>query len=254
MHVYLAALNNQWIDNSLPTDAGIDKKDINSLITFVQLRSDKKLAEEIKYFKRFMLDSGAFTFVSDAKKAVDWNDYLNDYADFINKYDIDLFFELDIDKLVGLEEVERMRARLERLTGKKPIPVWHHWRGKQYLVDMCRNYPYVAYGAFITDGLTKQYSHGMVPWAIQVAHEHGSKIHGLGFTSFDKLREFHFDSVDSSSWLAGQQYGYIAQFVPQIGKIKHINRPAGKKLQTYKVSRHNFGEWAKFAMWAENNL
>ena len=83
----------------------------------------------IKECKMFLLDSGAFTFMNSNKKKVNFNQYLNDYISFINKYDIKYFFELDIDSVVGYEKVKEMRAVLEKGTGKKCIPVWHKSRG-----------------------------------------------------------------------------------------------------------------------------
>ena len=49
----------------------------------------------------FLLDSGAFTFMSNNKKGVDWNEYVDRYIEFINKHDVKYFFELDIDSVVG---------------------------------------------------------------------------------------------------------------------------------------------------------
>ena len=55
----------------------------------------------LPYFGDFMLDSGAFIFMMDSKTAVNWDEYLERYADFINRNRIDKFFELDIDVVVG---------------------------------------------------------------------------------------------------------------------------------------------------------
>ncbi len=56
------------------------------------------------------------------------------------------FFELDIDRIVGLEKVEEFRRRIESKTGKQSIPVWHSNRGWQYFVNMCKEYNYVSIG------------------------------------------------------------------------------------------------------------
>lgn len=104
----------------------------------------------IKGCELFLLDSGAFTFMNNSKTAVDFNEYLTTYIDFINKHDIKYFFELDIDAVVGLEEVEKLRKRLEAETGKKCIPVWHKSRGKEKFIEMCKEYDYVAIGGIVT--------------------------------------------------------------------------------------------------------
>ena len=87
--------------------------------------------EEIPKWKMFLLDSGAFTFmhgIEASSKPVDWDGYLSRYIDFINRNNVQHFFELDVDSIVGYDAVKRMRARLEAETGKQSIPVWHRSR------------------------------------------------------------------------------------------------------------------------------
>ena len=95
----------------------------------------------IESCKMFLLDSGAFTFFS-AGKHIDWSQYLTQYIRFINEHDVKYFFELDIDDLIGYEEVLKLRERLEGETGKKSIPVWHISRGREAFVKMCEEYGY----------------------------------------------------------------------------------------------------------------
>lgn len=201
--------------------------------------------------KRFMLDSGAFTFFTKGEK-VNWDDYLVRYADFICRNNVTQFLELDIDRLVGYEKVLRMREDLERMTGKRCIPVWHKERGKDEFIKMCREYDYVAIG-----GVAKNPDGPKVveffPWFIKTAHEHGARIHGLGYTSISKLSEYHFDSVDSTAWVSGNQYGGVYQFTGNT-IVKH-KKPDGKRMcNAGRLALHNFTEWKKFAEWAETNL
>ena len=59
----------------------------------------------------FLLDSGAFTFMNAKKeKAVNIDEYLDNYIAFINKYDVKYFFELDTDSVHGLDKVLEMRG------------------------------------------------------------------------------------------------------------------------------------------------
>lgn len=128
-----------------------DMRNLNILESFYYLRKHEKFMDLVGHFGSFLLDSGAYTFMAGSHKgAIDWDEYVESYAKFINKYDVRLFFELDIDSVVGLEEVERLRAKLEAMTNKKPIPVWHKNRGKEYFIKMCEEYPYVALGGIVT--------------------------------------------------------------------------------------------------------
>ena len=70
---------------------------LNILESFYYVRNNRYFPKLYPYFENFMLDSGAFTFMQDSKITLDWMKYTEDYADFINKYDVQLFFELDIN-------------------------------------------------------------------------------------------------------------------------------------------------------------
>lgn len=196
--------------------------------------------------RSFLLDSGAFTFIR-GNSDVDWIRYVDEYSEFIDRNDIELFFELDIDALVGLAEVEKLRDRLQKRTGKTPIPVFHKPRGKQYFIDMCKEYDYVALGG-IAKGLdTKPGDERFFPWFIDKAHEHGAKIHGLGFTPCRGLAgRYRFDSVDSSSWTAGGRYGELVCFRGTC--LTRARGREGRRIRNYKdAAEHNFKEWQKYA-------
>ena len=197
-----------------------------------------------------LLDSGAFSFLSSGKR-VDWDDYLSCYIDYINANDVKFFFELDIDKIIGYDRVKEIRRRLERETGKRPIPVWHRHLGKEEFLRMCDEYDYVAIGGLAIKDI-RQNEYKYLPAFIREAHKRGAKIHGLGFTHSAWLPRLHFDSVDSSSWSAGMRYGQIYTFNGRT--IKQIKTPAGRRAKSYEVAIYNFKEWLKFANWADTHL
>ena len=201
--------------------------------------------------ENFMLDSGAFTFFS-VGGAVNWNTYINRYAQFIKKNNIKLFFELDIDNLIGYEKVLYYRAKLEDMTGLPCIPVWHKSRGQEEFINMCEQYEYVSIGGIVSKEISqKEYKY--FPYFIKTAHEHGAKIHGLGFTNLQGLKKYHFDSVDSTAWLSGNRFGTIYKFNGKT--IKTYTRPEGQRLKNQNaVALHNFTEWIKFAEYAEKYL
>lgn len=229
-------------------------KSLSILESYYYLRNNKEFPRLIQSVENFLLDSGAFTFLMQNKTEVDWEKYVEEYADFINKYDIKLFFELDIDSIVGLQEVERLRDKLEELTGKKSIPVWHKKRGKEYFIQMCQNYPYVALGGIVIKEIPRKVFEQMFPWFIDTAHKYNTKIHGLGYTSVKNLKKYHFDSVDSTSWLAGCRSGFIYRFNPLDGTMEQIKNEKGGKLKPAESAVKNLQEWIKLQRWAKKNL
>lgn len=75
---------------------------------------DENMEKLIPYFGDFLLDSGAFTFMQNNKSYVDWDEYIERYADFIRRNKIEKFFELDIDSVVGYDKVLEYRKSLKR--------------------------------------------------------------------------------------------------------------------------------------------
>ncbi len=213
--------------------------------------ADEWTEELIPELKRFLLDSGAFTFFSAGKKT-DWNKYLDKYVDFINRNNVKNFFELDIDCIIGYKAVLRLRERLEYKTGRKCIPVWHKSRGREEFLKMCDEYDYVALGGIVSKEI-KHDEYKYFPWFINEAHKRNAKIHALGFTNLKGIEKYHFDSVDSTSWTAGSRFGAVYKFDGRT--ITTYRRCKGKKISNPKeAARHNFNEWIKFQKYAEKYL
>ena len=233
-----------------------DWEGLNILETYYYLQNNKEFPRLIGNFQNFLLDSGAFTFMSGAG-VVNFDKYVEGYAAFIKKWNVKNFFELDIDSVVGIKEVERLREKLERLNGRKPIPVWHKSRGKEYFIEMCKNYPYVAIGGIAAKEMPVSKFEALFPYMIRIAHKNGCKVHGLGYTRVDNLQKYRFDSVDSTTWTMGGQFGEVHQF--KSGKIiRHTSVINNVKVRSIKdkkgITLHNFREWVKFQHYADKNL
>lgn len=225
----------------------IKKNKPSVLESFYYIKSE----DLIPYCKNFLLDSGAFTFMANSNIRVDWYEYTEKYADFINRNNVKNFFELDIDSIIGYDETLRLRKFLETKTGKKCIPVWHPSRGINEFLKMCDEYKYVSLGG-IAGKEWKNNTEKFIPWFINEAHKRGTKIHGLGFTKINKLSECHFDSVDSTSWIGGR-FGIVYIFNNR--KLSKKDIPVGKRLKSTKdVDYHNYKQWIEFQKWAEVNL
>lgn len=246
MNVHLAFGGTYFLDE-------IDTTKLYGLYSYHYAKKDKALLSTIHNWKDFILDSGIFTYLNGLDgKNVDWNDYVDKYADFVRENKIRNYVEVDVDRLIGLEGVEILRERLENRVGWKCIPVWHMNRGYDKWLEICKNYDYICFGAFITDGL-KPSKYMTIKKFLHDAKKENCKAHGLGMTSFDWLKELKFYSVDSSSWSAGHRFGTISKF--ENDRIKVRPKPKNMKFKDYKiVARHNLTEWSKFVEYADNNL
>lgn len=226
---------------------------VNILESYYYIRDNKEFPRLISSgIVNFLLDSGAFTFMSNTIVDINWDNYIEEYAEFINKWDIKHFFELDIDSIVGIQEVERLRRKLEYLTQKKCIPVWHKQRGKDYFIKMCQEYSYVAIGGIVTQEIPIDKYEKLFPWFIKTAHLNGTKIHGLGYTRISNLKKYHFDSVDSTAWLYGNRGGFVYNFNPKKIEMEKVYKKS--RLKSKEAAMHNFLEWVKFSKYAEKKL
>lgn len=192
----------------------------------------------------FLLDSGAFTFMSNSKKAVDWNEYLERYIAFINKNDVKHFFELDIDAVVGYERVKELRRKLEAGTGKKCIPVWHKSRGIEEFKKHCAEYDYIAIGGLATKEITRE-EYPLMKKLCAYAKQNGTRVHGLGFTEKD-IGTYGFYSCDSTTWNMISRFGKIYKFT---GDRIVVATPKGKKIDKSKYIEgevFNIKEWIKY--------
>lgn len=251
MNIYLA-------DQGGPTAAYISKAP-GELISHANLLQSFFYADKttesifIPLSKRFILDSGAFTFMTSRKgAAIDWIEYAERYADFVKKNPkIEGFFELDLDSILGYDKVLDLRRLIEARSGRRCIPVWHRSRGKQEFIEMCEAYDRVAVGGIVTKEIQSQ-EYPTFKWLIDTAHEHGAKIHGLGFTNLKLLPRYRFDSVDSSSWTSGSRFGNIHRFNGRTMTVTKVQ--PGYRVKPYETSVNNFSEWLKFSEYAEAAL
>ena len=235
------------IKNGLSRLTGGGWRNLCVLESFYYARQNRYFEELYRNGVDILIDSGAFTFMSGTGENIDWDRYTEEYAAFINKYDITKFFELDIDSIVGIKEVERLRAKLEQLTEKQCIPVWHVSRGLDYYKRMVQKYSYVAIGGYVARDVPRQKLEAAFPFLIQEAHKAKCKVHGLGYTPLDiAKRKFRFDSVDSTSWIAGNRFGAIYHFNPATGIMEKYDRPTGKRVKNLATAWNNFNEWVKF--------
>lgn len=223
--------------------------DFNRLSSFYGI--SKKEIPFIPRYNNFMLDSGAFTFMKSKTNKINWEQYIEDYGRFVVEHNIKYFFELDIDNIVGITEVERLRHRLESITQRQCIPVFHKSRGKEYWIKMTKEYRYVSIGGIVTREI-KPKEYYIFDWFIREASRNGAVVHALGFTNLKPEIRFPFHSGDSTYWLYGNQWGRIDKFNGDT--IVSVKAPENKRVIGKKAITNNFLEWYKFTKYMETKI
>lgn len=250
MKLYLASANNKQ-DISLFEEY----KCLYMLNTFYDLMkmNDKTIERILSIPEEFILDSGAFTFMNTGKK-VDWKQYIECYCDFINKWNIKQFIELDLYGILGVENTEKIRKYIEQRTGKKPIPVYHGTLPVSYFRKLCNEYPYIALSATGRLKSSKWTNNKKVlKQMLKIAHSYGTKVHGLGYTKLTNLntQEVPFYSVDSTSWLSGARFGrvYVLDKNKNI-KFSDIKNVDAKRME---LNKKNLKVWIEKQKQLSNN-
>lgn len=210
MRIYMAVMEGcvDYIADKVPDDY-IEC----GLISYWYIKdNEKKMKSIIRACKRIIIDSGAHSIQHGAK--TDLDAYTKRYAAFIKKWakepKIEGFFEMDVDNVVGYEKVLEMRKVLEEAGGSKIIPVWHHNRGINDYIEMCKTHK--GQKVSVTGFADGDIVPGQFNLFINTAHYYGCKIHILGFTRFEIIKTLNLgldDSVDSSSWVQNGIFGRI---------------------------------------------
>ena len=247
MRVYLAGVltAGNWPTLSPWLESG-GARHVNLLESFYNLPRSRYGDERI--FKRFMLDSGAFTLAISRKGSLDdaeLRDYVARYARFIAEHGVRDYFEMDLDHVKGTDWVRRTTDWLERETGKVPIPVWHPCRKAKGFEEICERYPYVAIG---TTDIRRQLAKSL-GWFVSTVHRYGARLHGLGYTKLDGLASTGFDSVDSTAWLWSNLSGTVYAFDGRT--MRKSKAPEGKRLVIRKNLLNSLVDWAKFSDYME---
>ena len=205
----------------------------------------KKNLEKQKEFKNYLLDSGAFSMMSSKNsQKFEIMEYTEKYANFIKENDIKDFIELDVDGVYGIQIYKDCLHKLQDITGKNPIKVFHMWRGKEYFLELVKKENRIAIGGIAIKYLKEQ-DYILLNDLIQIAHDNNCKVHGLGMTGSANLRKYNFDSVDSSSWTNGMRSGTFCRFDGH--SINSYKNPGDYKLDGKIYGVNGLVEWKKYS-------
>ena len=249
MRLYLSAVfeNSGLMKTSKDITDIIDISKVHILQSFVYAKEEH--AERYKDCKSFMMDSGAFTLMMSKKNVKNFNikKFATNYANFIKKWDVDNFVELDVDGIFGVDVYKDILHLVQDITGKDPVRVFHGWRGRDYFEELVKVKNRICMGG-IAMGKARRNSLDYFQWFLDTAHKNNCKVHGLAVTSPELLRKYNFDSCDSSSWTYSARSGTLYRF--DGCSIKAYtgseNCPEGKRIDTAFCAEKGVKEWAKY--------
>lgn len=195
----------------------------------------------------FLLDSGAFSFMGSKKiTKSEMLVYADKYIDFINKYNIKYFVEMDVYTVFGIEFTNQLRKRIEKGTKKKCIPVWHKILGIPVYEKWCKEYKYIAIGCSGKhDSKWCRTPQGEIILSrlINYATKKGVKVHGLGYTVIKNWEKIPFYSVDSTRWCKDGEFLKVDKY--EKGTITQTQLKTTKKINYANLHEHNINEWIK---------
>lgn len=193
--------------------------------------------------KNTIIDSGAHSFRRGLSPKEGWEAYTRQYADWISTHDRPNcigYFEMDVDNVVGYDEVKRLRRILERATDKI-IPVWHRNRGVADYVETCREYS----GRVVSiTALGGDVSVHQLDLFRKVAWQNDCRIHCLGMTRKEVLDTVPFDYVDSSSWKQQGIRKYISKDIRQPANMHYKTTIMMAYLHAMKLQDHYYQKWS----------
>lgn len=164
--------------------------------------------DTVKYARNndipLFLDCGAFSALMSGAKI----DIL-EYIGFVKKHQktFEVVASLDV---IGDWEATKNNHLMMREAGVNTIPTFHVNSPFEALVELLQDNDYIALGVA---GM-QQRRNGLMRWLIkcfQLKQEHNPNgdYHGFALTSSKIMSSFRWRSVDSTSWIAGRQYGIL---------------------------------------------
>ena len=222
---------------------------LDSIIDF-PIQPSKLVRQYFDYLEKqnieYLLDSGAFSYMNNPKKAFNLNQHLKQYCYYINEFNINNFMELDLDIFMSLEQVENIRRKIYLQTHKKPIIVYHSERGYNYWTQMIKENDFVAIGGLVVDKeIQSPERQQQLQDMCEEAHAYNTHVHGLGFTPLSLLNShtMFFDTVDSTSWNFTMR-GFSA-ILNQKGEI--VKAPPIQTFSAVESQEEDLKTWAQFA-------
>jgi len=199
---------------------------------------------KLKGQDNFILDSGAFSMMGGNAGKLDkkiLKEYVDKYCDYVVKYNIKNFIELDIDSIIGYTEVKKINRYIEEKVGRKPMYVHHlQTRTIDDLNNACKESDYICWG-----GIAKarknikdidnfcSYIRGL-----------GTRAHMLGYSPPFLENCKHLYSCDSTSWSSGVRG--VSMYSFNNNKLTYEAIKNKKRISDFGIQQHNLEQWVKY--------
>jgi len=209
---FLTRANSLHVDNLL--EMGRQGR-ILSLESFYDSNNLIKIFEYLPEVKVF-LDSGAYSLDNQGVENTD--KYLDDYINFILKYEDRLFVYVNLDNIRDTNITWKNQKYMEE-RGLQPMPVYHYEDDFKWLEKCVNEYDYVGIGG-IAKGLSKEADRILFDKIFDYMYKKNlsTKIHAFGMTKFRFMTRYPWYSVDSTTWLKFANFGKV--IIPRYDVIR----------------------------------
>jgi len=217
--------------------------------------------ERLSRFDNLFIDSGAFSAWAQGGQ-VDIEKYMNFLRPNTDR--VTVYAALDV---IGDWKGTKSNQEYMESKGFAPLPVFHSAIPREpysRLEEMCEKYDYIALGGTAGRSTSVEQATQHFDRCFQTIGKHWKngrkvRVHGFGVTQLDWLERFPFYSVDSTSWLAGEQYATVYNWETrkmkkyqakdrEIAKLADFSLLDKEGDSGYKArSRHNVREFEKMA-------
>jgi hypothetical protein len=175
------------------------------------------------------LDSGAFSQMKDAERyreqhgggwwafyhTKDFRRYVEDYAEFIQKYKLAIDYYANLDVIYNPELTWQSQKYLEHKHHLSPVPVVHYGTSLRWLAKYIdAGYEYIGLGGKPVNGTSSFHYKQWLDQAFDIVASKSRlvpavKIHGFGVSSIELWLQYPYYSVDSTSIYKKSGYGWI---------------------------------------------
>lgn len=184
--------------------------ELNVLISYGTVNSDyyDLIVTSRDKINSLILDSGAFTYnfaSSEARAKIDLDGFKNYCLEFQSQFDFIFNFDSNFTESGHIENCRNQKI-LEDAGVTKLVPVVHDYKGKysDEIGEFIENYDIISLGSSVFKKDKK-----IVNEIVRRIKDAGKKVHLLGVSAYNQIKDLPIDYNDSSNWAQAQKFGYI---------------------------------------------